>query len=156
MFHVINLRGFRWLWIWMAGSLDGIKVFKRPGVAGAVLQIPTNWLIHWFSQQSFSFKFSKHHESQPLGLATWYFYTVFTTCHMSCLTSHPSGHTLSSSEHTQTNMLLRPFSVQVVEYGYWWGFSCYTVLLLLFQWFVQLHQSINKQNTVYLLVFTST
>ena len=45
--------------------IDCRYIINRPGVAGAVLQTPSS-LIHSLSQNSFSYRYSKHHKSQAL------------------------------------------------------------------------------------------
>ena len=73
-------------------------VFKRPGVAGAVLQTPlslTDKLNNWLSQRSFSSRYSQYHKSQTVRARQLKFWeNVLTTpcvmCHMSRVMCHVS------------------------------------------------------------------
>ena len=64
------------------------KLFNRPGVAGAFLQTPPS-LTDWVSDP-FPSNLQNTITPKPLELGTWNFYTLFTTCHVSCVTCHLS------------------------------------------------------------------
>ena len=72
------------------------EITNRPGVAGAVLQIPPS-LIHWFTVSlsdwvwvPFPSNLQNTINPKPLFLGKWNVYTMFTTCHVSFVTYHMS------------------------------------------------------------------